>query len=154
MVVLDPSPFTDLVTVQVPRSRLTEVYALLGAPPSNDKPAKPAGDDSDWVEAFSWIVKDQRPSFVRIGAMLDTLASIAPGALALDAIGQRTGLTVSELRGALTGFGRSITSTYGEPEAPWVRTWGPISSPNQDGQYHYSIDVETAEAWLAARKRA
>ncbi|MFD6400136.1 hypothetical protein [Nocardia sp. NPDC060249] len=150
---LPPDASDDLVTVQVPRSRLMEVYALLGAPPGEGAASKPVSSDSDWGEDFSWIVRDQRPSFVRVGAMLDALVQITPESLALDAIAKQTGLSVAELRGALTGFGRSITSKYGESEAPWTRTWGPSDTPGQDGQYYYALADDTAQAWRTAREQ-
>lgn len=145
----------ELVPVMVPRSKLKRVHAVLAEEDGGtvDVAADEGGGEwDDWSPADMQIISDDpRPSFTRASAMLDVLAKKPGKSTSLTDLAAAAGLTVSEVKGALTGFARWAKAEYGEPCTPWTRSWGDSKVNGQQGEFYYSLTTAIAETWKSVR---
>jgi hypothetical protein len=123
----------ELVAVMVPKSRLAEVYALLGSEPS----AEPRADDEIIEQAVQESSEDTR-RFLR-------LLAVSRGEwLSIEDVRDRLGLGVHNLAGVLSTLPRRWRGRYGQ-SAPL-----PFEVEGQGSERRYRMDPEVAEIVMQA----
>jgi len=146
--------FEELVSVPVPRSLITEVYALIA-----ERSGQSIGSDSspdEWtVEHFQMLIGDTRPSIARIALVLDELAKRPDTAVSTTELAKATHLTRGELRGAFSGFTRVCKMLWPDRDKdiwPMRYSWGPVQDAiDQEGETYYTLRRSYAERWKEAR---
>ena len=119
----------EFVLVPVPKSRVLEVYRLLGG---DAAPVEP--------EAFAATVKQAyEDSEVRLKAFLDLLAAHPDEWLSIEEIRQELGMAVHELPGVLSSFPRRWRGRYHQ-SGPL-----PYEQEGRAGRSRYRIGKKVAE---------
>jgi hypothetical protein len=123
----------ELVTVLVPRNRLTEVYALLGTEPPAESMA-----DRDIIEKAVQESPDDTKRF------LDLLAASPDEWLSIGEVREKLGLGVHELAGVLSTLPRRWRGRYRQA-APL-----PFEIDGQGSERRYRMEQEVAEVVMSA----
>jgi hypothetical protein len=139
----------DLVNVAVPRSRLAEVYALLGsepaAPPTEAIGAQAAPDE--WTQDL--VNRAYRESAERMRFVFDHLAGHPGEWSSASDLAKAMGVAQPQLRGVLGGFGHRIRSRYHIDHWPFTGRWN-----EEESTAYYRMSKEQAEAVKVARSLA
>ena len=162
-------PVDQLVTVQVPRHLLTAVYAFIAehdgkaAPPDVVEESPPHTDTElpriswqGWTVAdFESLVRDRRPSALRIVKVLDVLAADPDTEFPATQLAEATGLTRGELSGGFSGFTRICKTLRSDARLDWPIQWthGPSARDDQVSETSYYLPAVLAERWIQARAR-
>lgn len=140
----------DLVTVQVPRSRLLEVYALLGRPQAADQEAdsvtEETGGPSVWPDAL--VARAYRESSPKMKAFLDYLADRPDARLKAAELADAVGYKPHQFAGLLGAFGRRTKNRYRNPGGHWFfgAEWS-----SDEWSWIYWMPVEVAEVIKSQR---
>jgi hypothetical protein len=140
----------ELVNVAVPRSRLADVYALLGSSPAATASAVPSGQTGvgdGWTDKL--VNRAYRESEAPMRLVFDHLAEHAGEWVSAVQLASILNLTQPKVRGVLGAFGHRLRSRYKLSTWPCDKRW--------DGQVStsfYRMSEERAEAFKRAKDRA
>lgn len=141
----------ELVPVMVPRSRLTDVYALLAAGPSNGSPAT-TGLHRGWsAELIREVYAAASP---RMKALLDLMAASPGKRMTVDDFMAELGADQPEfVNGVLGAFGRLTSQRFAERLPNREHTW-PFSVVKdiKDGRWTYEMPKQVAEVVQAIER--
>jgi len=135
------TPEPSIVMVPVPVHRLTEVYELLGRPPADEAD----GDGGSSVSA--WSTDDLARLHQMLGpdsaarAFLDHCSAQPEQSVWYGTVCDALGRSHNSVRSEMAGFTRRLKSRFGRDDWPFRAEW-------VDGRALYTIDTETARAWL------
>ncbi len=139
----------ELVNVAVPRSRLAEVYALLGSPSRmtvTATPAEPASDDG-WTEDL--INRAYRESAERMRQVFDHLMDHPDEWVSAKQLASVLGVKQTQMRGVLGGFGHRKHSRYGLDQWPCDTRWD-----DQESTSFFRMSTGQAAVFQRARSLA
>lgn len=137
----------DIVMVPVPRSRLQDVYSLLGGSGARARAGSPKVAGGEWtLSAFALIAEEPRKSGLIISQVLDVLAESADTAVAYSDLVDRLGISSNSLRGAFGGFTK-IANGLGLPMPFHV-------IDNGTSNTRYILGAAHAATWKAVRAAA
>jgi hypothetical protein len=140
----------ELVNVAVPRSRLAEVYALLGSPPvatALPAPAERMAESDGWTDEL--ISRAYQESASRMRVVFDHLAKHPDQWVSAVQLADVLDITQAQVRGVLGGFGHRLRSRYNLSTWPCNYRWDDQASTS-----FYRMSEERAEAFKRAKDRA
>ena len=139
----------DLVNVAVPRSRLAEVYALLGSEPAalpTEAVSAQAAPD-EWTQDL--VNRAYRESAERMRLVFDHLEGHPGEWISAGQLAKVLDVTQPQLRGVLGGFGHRIRSRYHIDHWPFTGRWD-----GEESTAYYRMSKAQAEAVRVARSLA
>jgi hypothetical protein len=140
----------ELVNVAVPRSRLAEVYALLGSPPApmgSAAPPSPTGVGDGWTDEL--VNRAYQESEAPMRLVFDHLAGHAGEWVSAVELARILNLTQPKVRGVLGAFGHRLRSRYNLSTWPCDKRWDGRASTS-----FYRMSEERADAFKRAKGRA
>lgn len=138
----------ELVPVMVPRSRLQEVYALLGAgtlpaPSSNGERDRVAWSEDDCARLLADTATACAKRTVEV---MDILVENPGVHYDVPWLCEQLGLMPQVVRGMASALSRHLKKHYGRTNPPFEREF-------VDSVTLYWVEPDVAEAWLRARAR-
>lgn len=152
----------SFVNVPVPVQHVTKVYALLVklADDESDESNLGASRDrqltsSGWTkEELERLSKSPQASVQRVAKMLDLLSKSPGQPIAYTYLVESLHLTRGELQGALSGFSRWIHKNWGDHDGwPMDVSYRDAQTGDQAAESYYTMSPDTADLWLAVRRR-
>jgi hypothetical protein len=140
----------EFVTVLVPKSRVLDVYALLGAGRGASQaeaptPSAAGGQAGTYDRAL--VERAYRESSPKMKLLFDELANHPTERIRSTELAAAIGYDRSQLAGVLGAFGRRWKNRY-RNEGPW-----PFKA-EWDGQWTYWMEAEEAQMVVGAREQS
>jgi hypothetical protein len=140
----------ELVNVAVPRSRLAEVYALLGARPDAAAPVgagEPPAEVDGWTDEL--LARAYRESAERMRRLFDHLVAQAGTWVSAEQLASALKVSQPQIRGVLGGFGHRMRSRYKQASWPVDYRYDPGLATS-----FYRMGTARADAFKRAKSRA
>jgi hypothetical protein len=135
--------------------RLVTAIELILAPAPGTASRDRQLTSSGWTEEeLERLSKSPQASVQRVAKMLDLLSKSPGQPIAYTYLVESLHLTRGELQGALSGFTRWIHKNWGDDDGwPMDVSYRDAQTGDQAAESYYTMSPDTADLWLAVRRR-